>query len=189
MNDIQTQQMLLNANVDPTQVARQALSLGQMEGKIKRFELVELGLPGGIPNGSTGRINFQDQAQLRNQPGQIIIITAIELYLDTVYAKSQFNNTLPGFPPADLPNAVLCLYVDGEESIHYIPLSKLNHIDDGVNPFQWDLEGVDRLSNVDWDKSYVQFSAATTGGPYIIPFGVKYFRFKFDPALNILVEK
>jgi hypothetical protein len=175
--------------MDNTTVAKNSLSVGQMEGKIKRFEIVELGGNAGIATGTTGRVSFTDQPQLRNQPGQIIIITNVEVFLDTVYGHSQYTNSLVGFPAADLKKCVLVLYVGGEESIHYIPLAKLNHIDDKTNSFQWDLQGFDRLSDLDWDKSYVQYNAASAAGSYIIPFGVTYFRFKFDPASQTFVEK
>lgn len=166
----------------PREIILQNISIGAMQGKIKRFEIVELGSTTGIPTGTTGRVPFQDQPQLRNQPNQIIVIVNVELFLDTVYANSQYTNTIVGFPAADLPNAVLVLYINGEESVHYLPLAKLNHIDDLTNAFQRELQGFDRLTNVDWDKSYVQFSAATTGGPYIIPFGITYLRFQVDPT-------
>lgn len=166
--------------IEPTRIVRNAIP--PKSGTIKRFQIVELGGAGGIANGTTGRVNFLDQAQLRNQPGQIVIITNIEIFMDSVYSHSQVTNSIVGFPAADLPKAVLNLYVQNEETIFYLPLAKLNHVDDGLSPFQWDLQGFDRLPDVAWDKSFVQFSAATAGGPYVIPFGVTYYRFKFDPA-------
>jgi hypothetical protein len=171
------------------EVVLQNVALGAYQNKIKRFEMVELGGTNGIANGTLGRVSFNDQPQLRDQPNQIIIILNIELFLNSTYANSQFTNTLPGIPAAELPKGVLVLYINGEESVHLIPLAKLVHINDQLSPYQWDLQGFDRLSNVDWDKSYVQFSSATAGGPYVAPFGVTYLRFQVDPTTGNWIEK
>lgn len=167
-----------------TEVILQNLSIGQLQGKIKRYEMIELGGPGGIAAGTTNRVNFEDQPQLRTQPNQIIIIRNIEIFLVTTYSNSQFTPALVGIPAAEIPKLVLVLSTNGEEAIHYLPLAKLHHIDDGVvNPFQWDLQGVDNLYGVEWNKSYVQYSVASAGGPYIIPFGISYYRFQKDPTM------
>lgn len=139
---------------------------------IKRFELVELT----VPAASTGRVSFNTIPQLRNQVGQIIYIKNIKVYVNTVYAKSQVTNSVPGMKPAEIPKCVLVLYVNGEESIKMIPLAQLNHINDGSTPYQEQMEDFDELSNVDFDKSYVQFNAASDAAVYVIPFGINYIR-------------
>ena len=146
-----------------------------MESKIKRFELVEMV----IPAATTGRVNFTTIPQLRNQPDQLISIQNIEIFSINTYANSQQTNAIPGLPLADIPLAVLVLYVQGEESIKMIPLAKLIHITDGTpTPFQQMIDGFEDLSNVDFDKSYVQYSAASNGAVYVIPFGITYTRFQ-----------
>lgn len=167
------------------------ISIGQLQGKIKRWEMVEVGASSnGIPNAQTGRFNLDDQPQLRNQPGQIIIVRNIELFVDSSYSFSQIKNGVAAIPANEIPKIVLVLYINGEESIKYIPLAKLLHIDDGLTPFQWDIQGVDNLSNVEWDKCYVQYNSASAGGPYIIPQGITYFRFQKDPTNpNNWIEK
>jgi hypothetical protein len=146
--------------------------------KIKRWELVEMM----VPDGSTGRVNFASIPQLRNQANQLIIVKGIDVFSEESYAFSQITNNIPGMPVAEMPNAVLVLYVNGEESVRMIPLGKLNHvqIDGGGSLFQQNLFGFDDLSNVDFDKSYVQFSVATAG-PYVIPFGITYLRMQQNP--------
>lgn len=141
--------------------------------KIKRFELVELT----VPANSTGRVGFNTIPQLRNQSNQTIQIKSIKIYLDTVYANSQVTNSVIGMAAAELPKAVLVLYVNGEESIKMIPLAQLNNIDDLAAPYQENFSEFDDLTNVDFDKSYVQFSAASAGTVYVIPFGITYLRF------------
>ena len=140
--------------------------------EIKRWELVELK----VPASSLGRVTFDTIPQLRNQPDQIIVIKDIDVFTLPVYANSQQTNSIPGMPNADIPKAVLVLYVNGEESIKMIPLAKLIHIEDGTNPFQQELFGFEGLANVDFDKSYVQFASASTAALYVIPFGISYIR-------------
>jgi hypothetical protein len=141
--------------------------------QVKRFELVELL----VPASTFGRVTFQTIPQLRNQPDQIIQITSIKVYPVTSYSNSQQTGTLPGMPVAEIPKGVLVLYVNGEESIKMIPLSQMIAINDFSSPFQQELFGFDQLKNVDFDKSYVQFSSATVANAYVIPFGISYIRF------------
>lgn len=141
--------------------------------QVKRFELVELL----VPAATFGRVTFQTIPQLRNQPDQIIQITSIKIYPDTSYANSQQTGSLPGMPATEIPKAVLVLYVNGEESIKMIPLAQMNAINDFASPFQQELWAFDQLKNVDFDKSYVQFSSASDANPYVIPFGISYIRF------------
>ncbi len=143
------------------------------QNKIARYELVELLVPVGAGN----RVSFTDIPQLRTQQDQEIFVRDIELFLVTVYSASQTNPGIPGMPVAEMPKAVLCLYVMGEERIHFIPLVKLNHIQDAVpNSFQQWPNSFDDLAKVDWAKSYVQFSAVPAGTPYVIPLGVTYLK-------------
>lgn len=142
------------------------------QSKIKRFELVELT----IPANSTNRVNFQSIPQLRNQSDQQITIKKIEIYPASVYANSQVTNSIPGMPSTELPKAALVLYVNGEESVRLIPLSRLASVDDNSSPFAWQPFELDDLTNVDFDKSYVQFNAAAAATTYVIPFGISYLR-------------
>lgn len=139
---------------------------------IKRWELIEMT----IPPASLGRVSFATVAQLRNQPDQIIIIKGIDVFSVLTYGNSQQTATLPGMPVAEVPKAVLVLYVNGEESIKMIPLAKLIHTEDGTTPFQQQVPAFENLANVDFDKSYVQFSVASDNAAYVIPFGITYLR-------------
>lgn len=145
--------------------------------KIQQFELVEIT----INANQAGRFYFESQPQLRNQSDQIITIKKISVYTTETYANSQVTNAVPGMAPTEMPKAVLTLYVNGEERIKSFPLAELNNISDGTSPFQQEIETLADLQNVDWSKSYVQFSAAAAGTPYVIPFGVSYVRFNRNP--------
>ena len=149
---------------------------------IKRFELVELTIDQNQP----GRYNFVTQPQLRSQPDQIIYITGIQVYDINSYANSQVTGTLGGVPTTEIVKAVLVLYVNGEESIKMIPLAQLVHINATGAPsiFQEEIQTFSNLQNVAWEKSYVQFSTAAAGSPYVIPFGITYLRQQRDPANN-----
>jgi hypothetical protein len=140
--------------------------------QIKRWELVELT----VPALSQGRVTFNTIPQLRNQPDQIIVIKDIDVFPVTVYSNSQQSAAIPGMPVADVKKAVLVLYVNGEESIKMIPLAKLIHVNDFSTAYQENVFGLDSLTNVDFDKSYVQFSVASNAAAYVIPFGITYVR-------------
>lgn len=146
--------------------------------KVKRFELVELS----IPASSLGKINFQSIPQLRNQANQEIVIKNIFCFTDATYGHSQQSPSIPGLPVADLKKAALVLYINGEESTRLIPLAFLVQQDDQTNPYQPEIVSFDELTNVDFDKSYVQFNEASDDSPYIIPFGINYIRFMKNPS-------
>lgn len=147
--------------------------------KIKRFELVELTISANQP----GRFNFVTQPTLRNQPDQIITIKGIHVYPNTVYSNSQTSAAVVGVALTEIIKAVLVLYVDGEESVKNVPLAQLIHINDTNQPsiFQQEIQMFADLNNVSWEKSYVQFSVAAAGTPYVIPFGIEYLRLRRNP--------
>lgn len=140
--------------------------------KVKRFELVELTVPGS----STGRINFQSVPQLRNQSNQQITIKSIEVYDASIYAKSQVNNSVAGMPVAEVAKAVLVLYVNGEESVRMVPLARLMPVNVAGSSSNYQKLEFEDLGNVDLDKSYVQFNQASNSTIYVIPFGISYLR-------------
>jgi hypothetical protein len=150
--------------------------------KIKRYEMVELTIAANQP----GRFNFVTQPQLRNQPDQIIIVKGIQIFPITAYTNSQVSAGVVGVAVAELVKAVLVLYVDGEESVKNIPLPQLVNINATAAPsvFQQEIQNFADLNNVAWEKSYVQFSVAAAGTPYVIPFGITYLRMRRDPNRN-----
>lgn len=148
---------------------------------IKRFELIELP----VALGQTGRVTFPSVPQLRNQANQIILIRNIFVFTVADYAASQYNNAVPVIPNVDLPKAVLVLYVNGEESIHLVPLTFMVVTDDAARPYvNFEFPFAD-ISNVDFDKSYVQFSSGASAA-CVIPFGVNYVRLSKDPSGNFV---
>jgi len=151
--------------------------------KIKRLELVELTVPGG----ATGRVTFQTIPQLRNQANQVIIIKSISVFDIYSYAYSQVTNSIPGMDYNEWYKAVLVLYVNGEESIKMIPLTMLSAVATTALsgqpiPYLNNILSFDDLTNVDWDKSYVQFNQPAAASTYVIPFAITYIRMQVNPS-------
>lgn len=143
-----------------------------MEQLIQRYETVELLIPVGAGN----RVAFQDVPQLRTMVDQEIYLKDVEVFLTNAYASSQINSAITGLVESEAIKAVLCLYVTGEEKIHFIPILKLNHMHDPNIPFQPYPNYFADLAKVDWTKSYVQFSSVPAGTPYVMPFCVTYLK-------------
>jgi hypothetical protein len=143
--------------------------------RISRYEVVELFI-----NNAGTKFSFTDQPQLRTQKDQEIFIKTLEVFAIDAYAFSQTNNAVAGVPGTELVKAVLVLYIQGEERVHYIPLLKLKTLTSDPAAFipnnVIDTIEFDDLSRVDWTKSYVNFSTPPAGTPYVIPFGVTYLR-------------
>ncbi|MES3018585.1 MAG: hypothetical protein V4721_12430 [Bacteroidota bacterium] len=143
---------------------------------IPRYEMIEII----VPAGTVGQVPFPDVPNLRNQQDQEIVILDIEFFPVYAYGASYLNNTIPGTPFAELPKAAMILYVNGEESIRRIPLSKINYSQNaGVGAtFEQERVPFAQLRKIDFPKSYVQFNAALVGLPYVMPFGITYLKYK-----------
>jgi hypothetical protein len=142
--------------------------------KFKRYQYITLVVPGG----DTGtRFNFADQPNLRNDSTQDIIITGIEAYSNLNFPTTVFGGgALPTM--AQLQNAFLVLYIKGEESIQWVPMTRLlgqfatlatSASQAWYEPF--DLENL----SVEWEKCYIV--AATpfnSDDPITFAFGIKY---------------
>lgn len=148
----------------------------------KRFELVDV-----IINANSGlsRIPIGDQANLRTDGGQDIVIIGIEFWnINAIPLSYISQNPLP--TPAQLANAALTLYVGQEESIHLIPGVKLN-ITRSSNAtdtsfFQENETEFQNLYPVQWDKSYLQlgqpFNAGGANDAFSFLLGVTYLKYQ-----------
>lgn len=126
-----------------------------------------------VPVGAGTKVMIPDQPQLRIQADQRIFTQKIELYTATVIPVSPNGNT--NAPSAELIKGVLVLYVKGEERVYRIPLFALNEINDFTNPHKQFVEEFDNLE-IDFAKSYIQYSSAPAVTPYSILLGIKYSR-------------
>ena len=147
----------------------------------KRFELVDVII---TANNGLSRIPIGDQANLRTDGGQDIVIVGIEAFNVNAYPLSPIsNNPLP--TPAQLANAFLTLYVGQEESIHLIPVTKLNitrsALATATDYFQELETEFQNLYPVQWDKCYLQLGQPfNTGGAnamFSFLLGVTYLKF------------
>lgn len=148
---------------------------------IKRFELVDVIV---TANNGLSRIPIGDQANLRTDNSQDIVIVGIEAFNVNAYPKSPISqNPLP--TPAQLSNAFLTLYVGQEESVHLIPVTKLNITRSSnataTDYFQENATELQNLYPVQWDKCYFQlgapFNAAGANAAFSFLLGVTYLKF------------
>lgn len=130
------------------------------------------------------RVQLPDVQQLRSQVGQDVIIKAVRL----ITPKVLTNGAISGFVNAPLTELVkisLVLYAEGWEKGHLIPLLVLNDVNDSdataatTIPFRNKTTRFDNWKNVDWSKSYLQFSNGTAavlpaGASYVVMLDVEY---------------
>ena len=118
-------------------------------------------------NNGLSRIPIGDQANLRTDGGQDIVIIGVEAFNVNALPLSPIsNNPLPTV--AQLSNAFLTLYVGQEESINLIPVTKLNitrsALATATDYFQDNETEFQNLYPVQWDKSYLQLGAPFNAG-------------------------
>jgi len=147
----------------------------------KRFELVDVII---TANNGLSRIPIGDQANLRTDGAQDIVIIGIESFNVNAYPLSPIsNNPLP--TTAQLANAFLTLYIGQEESIHLIPVTKLNITRSAdataTDYFQQNETEFQNLYPVQWDKCYLQLGQPfNTGGAntmFSFLLGITYLKF------------
>jgi hypothetical protein len=144
-----------------------------MARAFKRYELIELV----IPAGSTGtRFPYPDIPQLRDDTTQDIIIRGLETFTIENMPLSANGNVVA--TTAQLLNCFLVLYVENEESVHLVPLIKLQNIFQalatGTSQQTFEIVQVEDLK-VDWNKSYIQMAVPPgNDANFSIMVGVEY---------------
>jgi len=119
-----------------------------------------------ISNGASGRITLPDVPQLRNQGDQVIVITTIRLITAKVL-QAGITTGVATMPIADLKKCAITLYSKGWEKGHFIPLLILNDVADADSttsstiPFRNKTTKLANWTDVDWNKSYIQFANGT----------------------------
>jgi hypothetical protein len=129
---------------------------------LKRFEQVELVIPA---NSGASVYPYPDIPKLRDDTTQDILVTALETYPAEAIPFSPTGN--PVATQAQLQNLFLTLYVENEESIVEIPLTRLNQIFASLatSPILATLEkqGCAHLK-VDWNKSFLTAAVPPNSG-------------------------
>ncbi len=132
-----------------------------------------------IPVGQNGlnKVPLPDVQQLRSQVGQVIIVKAIRLITDTVLVNAP---TIGGIvaPLAELQKISLVIYCEGWEKGQLIPILTLNDMftDASGIPWKQNTTRFNNWRNVDWSKSFLQYSNGTPSAntPYTVLLEVEY---------------
>lgn len=125
------------------------------------------------------RIAIPDQQQLRSLVNRTVVIKGIRLITADVLTSGALTPG-PTAPVTELQKMSLVLYSMGWERGQLIPLLVLNDISapGAGTPFRFHPTKFNNWRNVDWTKSYLQFSngAASVGSPYTVLFDVEYLK-------------
>ena len=124
-----------------------------MPFKAKKFEFVEIVVPGIAVSGQSGTIwSFPDLPKLRYT----------SLLALSIYTPSNITVTPAGNTPmtvANIQKSFLVLYADDRQDLYRIPLTDLNRTQASTDPFVRQLYEFSG-QQVTWDKCYVQMGSA-----------------------------
>jgi len=140
--------------------------------KARRYQLIELKVVDALSAGN--QLFFEDQPQLRSQPGQLVILDAMECYNRETSAVSPSGRQ--NVAAADLGKCFLVINIQGTDEMKYIPLNRLSpilfagssSIPSVTSPLLFDA-----VANIDWTKSYVLAQGAVAAAQSFL-FGVFY---------------
>lgn len=140
-----------------------------------------------VPVNTNGvqRVNFPDVQQLRSLVNQEIIIKEIRLITVDVLT----NGPITGFatsPVSEQQKLSLTIYCEGWEKAQNLPILVLNDMQNTA-PHRYNGTRFNNWANVDWSKTYLQFSNGTVsaGAPYCVMFDVVYL--KLDKSGNEII--
>ena len=138
-----------------------------MPFKAKKFEFVEVVIPG-VAGGATGTIfNFPDLPKLRYT----------SLLAMSIYSPNNITLTPAGNTPVTLAiiqKSFLVLYADDRQDLYRIPLTDLNRTQASTDPFVRQLYEFSG-QQVTWDKCYVQLGSAPANTTNLsFCFGIHY---------------
>lgn len=124
------------------------------------------------------RVNFPDIQQLRSMVNQKIVIKGIDLIIPQVLSNGPITG-LAAAPASEIVKISLVVYCEGWEKAQNFPLFSFNnvHVPTVAVPFAPIRVRLDNWQNVDWSKTYLQFSNGTTSvGSYAVLLNVFYER-------------
>lgn len=126
-----------------------------------------------------GKIPLPVVQQLQNDTTQKVIIKAIRMIPATVLTNAPTDGAVTA-PIAELAKMSLTLYSQGWEKGQLIPLLSINDIETPTVaiPFKRHTTRLDDWTNVDWNKSFIQFSNGTVSAnsPYTVILEAEYLR-------------
>jgi len=145
-----------------------------MASKIIKYEFIECVI---AASSTATRFYFNDQPQLR-----FVSLQQLEVYnIGTVTASILSNNG--NISNTVMATGFLVLYYDDRESVNRIPLNLLNPVSTNVSPATIGAQSAPSVfgvktfngQQVQWSKSYIQFTAApATGSNTSVLVGVYY---------------
>ena len=117
--------------------------------------------------------------QLQNNTDQRVIIKALRLITADVLSNAPTQGGANA-PTTELVKLSLTLYAEGWEKGQLIPLLSLNDMftEGSGTPTRLRTTKLDNWQNVDWNKSFLQFSNGTApvGAPYTVILEAEYLR-------------
>ena len=139
-----------------------------MPFKVKKFEFVEIIVPGIAVSGQTGTVwSFPDLPKLRYT----------SLLAMSTYTVNNMTVTPAGNTPAtaaQLQRSYLVLYADDRQDVYRVPLTDLNRTQVSTDPFirqLYEFSG----QQVTWDKCYIQMGTAPANtSNFSFCFGIHY---------------
>lgn len=127
----------------------------------------------------TSKVQFPDIQNLRSQVGQVIVIKAIRLITPSVLPVASTSG-LPNATLAELQKLCVVIYCEGWEKGQLIPVFTMNDMftEASGEPFRYQKMRFADWKNVDWSKTYLQYSNGTVsaGTPYAVMFDVEYIK-------------
>lgn len=133
------------------------------------------------------RVNFPDQQQLRSTTTQRIVVKAIRLITPDVLTNAPLTGNVNA-PITELQKISLVIYCEGWEKAQYIPILTLNdmQLNGGTAPNAQSMTKFSDWVNVDWPKTFLQFSNTTVsaGTPYSVLLDILYI--KLDAQNNAI---
>jgi len=141
---------------------------------------------------AVSRITIPDIQQLRSQVGQVIVIKALRLITDKILTNLPTSG-LVNATLAELRKMSLIIYCEGWEKGYLIPILTLNDMVDSDStaattiPFRNKTTRFANWENVDWSKSYIQYSngSPSSAGAYGIILEAEYV--KLDSQGKIII--
>lgn len=138
------------------------------------------------------KIPFPDVANLRNQADQKVIIKALRCITPSVLTNAPTSGNVVA-PLTELQKISVVLYCEGWQKGQNIPILSLNDIftEGSGEPYRNSGMKFDSWQNIDWDKSYLEYSngsGGVAGQPYTVLLEVEYVRLKMDVKTETYVE-
>lgn len=133
------------------------------------------------------RVNFPDVQQLRSLVNQTIIVKEIRLITADVLVQGPITG-LGASPVTELQKISLVIYCEGWEKAQYLPILILNDmaLAAGPNPHRYSGTRFNNWRNVDWSKTFLQYSNGTASvGSYVVMLDVVYL--KIDAQGNEII--